>query len=1068
MIAALIRWSIGHRLLVVLGALVVVAAGLLSLRGMQVDALPDLSDTQVIIRASFSGQAPQLVEDQVTFPLTTAMQSVPGTASVRGLSMYGDSFIYVLFKDGTDPYWARSRVSEALTQIQGRLPADVHVELGPDATGVDWIYEYALVDRSGKLGPDDLRALQDWTLKYQLKAVPGVAEVATVGGMVRQYQVVVDPNRLNGLGLMLSMVKDAIRDANKEAGGSVIEMSEADYMVRTTGYLQSIEDLQNIPLGTSDLTDTPLKLGDVADIRIGPEARRGLAELDGQGEVTGGIVVMSAGANALRTIAAVKARLAELKASLPDSVEVVETYDRSTLIHQAIATLDRRLIEEFIIVTLVCLLFLAHLRSALIVVLTLPIAILIALLLMRLQGITANVMSLGGIAIAVGVMVDAGLVMVENVHRHLAVGGVTGEARRRIIAAAAAEVGSPLFFSLLIIAVSFIPVFALEAQEGRLFAPLAYTKTYAVAAAAGLSVTLIPALMAYLIRGRVRAEQANPLDRLLVRSYRPLISLVLQRPWLVLAAALLVTVSALWPLSRLGAEFMPELDEGDLVYMPTVAPGVSIEKMRELLQQTDRLIRATPEVRSVFGKAGRADTATDPAPLEMIESTIQFKPRGQWRPGMTPEKLRAELDARLRLPGVSNTWVMPIQNRLNMQATGIKTPIGVKVTGPDAETNERLALDIERVLRTLPGTQSTSTERTNLGRYVQIAIDRAAAARFALNIADIDEIIDSAIGGANVTETIEGRQRFPVNLRYPPEWRDSLAKLNDLPIVTKSGAQVLLGSIAKISLVDGPTMLRSEDAQLASWVYVNVNASDFAGYVEQARAALRAGVQLPPSYTVIWSGSYEALQRAEARLSILAPAVLLLIVGLLFLAFRRVADVVIILLGLPLALVGGAWLLYALDYRLSVASAVGFIALAGVAAETGVVMLIYLNQAFARHGERAAAKHDSLNEDHLRDAVIEGAVLRVRPKIMTVTAILAGLLPVMIGGGTGSEVMRRIAAPMVGGIISATFLTLVVVPALFFVWKRAQIRGPVGLVNRYRGTRLVAWTSTAEPGSERR
>jgi Cu(I)/Ag(I) efflux system membrane protein CusA/SilA len=1034
MIAALIRWSVHNRLLVLLATGFIVAWGLYALRETPVDALPDLSDVQVIIKTPFPGQAPQVVEDQVTYPLTTAMLSVPGAVTVRGYSFFGDSFVYVIFEDGTDMYWARSRVLEYLSQVAGRLPETAKPELGPDATGVGWIFEYALVDRSGQHDLSQLRSLQDWFLKFELQTVPGVAEVATVGGMVRQYQVVVDPDKLRAYGVSVSQVRRAIERGNQESGGSVIEMGEAEYMVRARGYLQSLEDLRQIPLGVNT-GGTPILLADVADIRLGPQMRRGIADLDGEGEVVGGIIVMRWGENASKTIAAVKARLDELRRSLPDGVEIVTTYDRSELIERAVNNLEGKLLEEFLVVALVCAAFLFHLRSSAVIILSLPVGILVAFIVMRLQGINANIMSLGGIAIAIGAMVDAAIVMVENLHKHIEKEPLTRENRWRIISESATEVGPPLFFSLLIITLSFLPVFTLEGQEGRLFAPLAFTKTYAMAAAAGLSVTLVPVLMGYLVRGSITPQDRNPINRALVAVYRPVLNAVIRRPKATLLLALAILVVGAWPLTRLGSEFMPPLDEGDLMYMPTTYPGISIDKARELLQQTDKLIRTVPEVKSVFGKIGRAETATDPAPLSMIETLIQLKPRSEWRDGLTPEDLRSELDALVQIPGLTNAWVMPIKTRIDMLATGIKTPLGIKVSGPELTVIESVGREIEVALQDVPGTASVYSERVAGGRYVDIDIDRSRASRHGLNIQDIQDVVQSAIGGLNVTQTIEGLERYPVNLRYPQRVRDSLEQLRLLPIITPDGKRIALADVADVEVVDGPPMIKSENARLTGWTYVDISGRDLGSYVAEAQRLVAESVDLPVGYSLGWSGQYEYMQRAKERLAVVAPLTLGIIILLLYMSFRRFAEVAIILGTLPMALVGGIWLLYLLDYQLSVAVGVGFIALAGVAVEIGVVLLVYLNIAMRRQVERAEARGRSPGPDDVRQAVIDGALLRVRPIVMTVATIFAGLLPIMLGSGTGSEVMRRIAAPMFGGMISATVLTLIVIPALFLLWR---------------------------------
>ena len=1038
MITGLIRWSIRNRFLVLLVTAFLVAGGLYSLNQTPVDALPDLSDVQVIIKTSFPGQAPQVVEDQVTYPLTTAMLSVPKAVTVRGYSFFGDSFVYIIFEDGTDLYWARSRVLEYLSQVTGQLPNDAKPALGPDATGVGWIYEYALVDRTGQNDLSQLRSLQDWFLKYELQTVPGVAEVATIGGMVKQYQVVVDPDKLRAFNITLAEVRRAIQAGNQEAGGSVIEMGEAEYMVRASGYLQSTADLSNIPLGV-DANGTPIILSDLAEIRLGPQMRRGIAELDGEGEVVGAVVVMRWGENASKTIDAVKVRLAELSRSLPDGVEIVTTYDRSDLIERSIENLETKLIEEFVVVALVCALFLFHLRSSAVVILSLPIGILSAFIIMKAQGINANIMSLGGIAIAIGAMVDAAIVMIENVHKHIEHEPLTDENRWRIVGDAASEVGRPLFFSLVIITLSFLQVFTLEAQEGRLFAPLAFTKTYAMAAAAALSITLVPVLMGYFIRGKVTPEHKNPINRALIAIYRPVIDGVIRFPRATLVAAAIILVAGLWPATQLGSEFMPPLDEGDLMYMPTTYPGVSVDKAREILQHTDKLISSVPEVKSVFGKIGRAETATDPAPLTMIETVIQLKPREEWRDGMTPESLRAEFDRIVNYPGLTNAWVMPIKTRIDMLATGIKTPVGIKVAGPDLRVIEAIGRDIERVLADVPGTASVYSERVAGGRYIDVDIDRQRASRFGLNVNDVQDIVRTAVGGMNVTQTVEGLERYPVNLRYPQRFRDSVEQLKLLPIVTPQGARIALADVADVSVTDGPPVIKSENARLNGWTFVDIAGRDLGSYVADAQRAVSDRVDLPAGYSLAWSGQYEYMVRAKERLSLVGPVTLAIIVLLLFLSFRRFAEVAIIMGTLPMALIGGFWLLYLLGYDLSVAVGVGFIALAGVAVEIGVVMLVYLNQAIRQHMASAEAGGRSLTLEDVRQAVIDGAVLRVRPIMMTVAAIIAGLLPIMLGSGTGSEVMRRIAAPMVGGMVSATLLTLVVIPALFLLWREKMV-----------------------------
>jgi copper/silver efflux system protein len=1041
MIAGLIRWSVANRFLVLLATLMVSVWGVYSVLRTPLDALPDLSDVQVIIRTSWPGQAPRIVENQVTYPMTTTMLSVPGAKTVRGYSFFGDSFVHVLFEDGTDPYWARSRVLEYLNPVQARLPAGAKAALGPDATGVGWIYQYALVDRSGRQDASQLRALQDWFLKYELKTVPDVAEVASIGGMVRQYQIVLDPDRLAAHGISHVTVVDAIGRANQEAGGSVLELGEAEYMVRASGYLRSLDDFRQVPLRTS-ADGVPVLLGDVASVRLGPEMRRGIGELDGEGEAVGGIIVMRSGKNALDTIAAVKARLEQLRGSLPPGVEIVPVYDRSGLIERAVGTLGYKLLEEFVVVALVCFAFLFHLRSSLVAIVSLPLGILSAFIVMRYQGVNANIMSLGGIAIAIGAMVDAAVVMIENAHKHLEHwthenpgGTLAGEARWRVIADAAAEVGPALFFSLLIITLSFIPVFTLEAQEGRLFSPLAFTKTYAMAASAALAVTLVPVLMGYLIRGRIPDECSNPLNRLLISLYRPLLERVLRRPKLTLLLAGLMLAASLWPLQHIGAEFMPPLDEGDLLYMPSALPGLSAGKAAELLQQTDRLIRTVPEVASVYGKAGRSETATDPAPMEMFETTIQFKPRSQWREGMTPQRLVEELDRVVKVPGLANIWVPPIRNRIDMLATGIKSPVGVKVAGADLAVIDRLTGDIERALKEVPGVGSALAERVTGGRYADVTIRRGAAARFGMNIADVQSVIALAVGGSNIGETVEGLQRFPINVRYPRELRDSLDALRRLPIVSERGQRLVLSDVADIRITDGPPMLRSENARLSGWVYVDIRGRDLSGAVREMQRVVAEAVQLPPGYSISWSGQFEFLERASAKLRVVVPATLLIIFVLLYLTFRQLDEALLIMATLPFALIGGIWLLYLLDYNLSVAAAVGFIALAGVSAEFGVIMLLYLKQAWQR---RPGLPQDATAE--LLDAIREGAVLRVRPKAMTVAVILGGLLPIMWGAGTGSEVMQRIAAPMLGGMLSAPLLSMFVIPAAFLLLRRRHLR----------------------------
>ncbi|ACG80164.1 efflux RND transporter permease subunit [Phenylobacterium zucineum] len=1037
MIAAIIRASVRARFFVLLAAAALLAAGLWAVRSTPVDALPDLSDVQVVIRTSYPGQAPQIVENQVTYPLTTTMLSVPGAKTVRGYSFLGDSFVYVLFEDGTDLYWARSRVLEYLNQVQSRLPEQARSSLGPDATGVGWVFEYALVDRSGRHDLAQLRGLQDWFLRYELKTLPGVAEVASIGGMVKQYQVVLDPVKLAAYGVTHQQVTEALRRANQEAGGSVLELGEAEYMVRASGYLKTLEDFEAVPLRTA-AGGVPVRLGDVAFVQLGPEMRRGVAELNGEGEVAGGVVILRSGKNARETIQAVRGKLEELKRSLPPGVEVVTTYDRSQLIDRAIANLSQKLLEEFVVVAIVCGLFLWHARSALVAILTLPLGVLFALIVMRMQGVNANIMSLGGIAIAVGAMVDAAIVMIENAHKRLEGWShahpeetLTSAQRWRLITEAAAEVGPALFLSLVIITLSFVPVFALQAQEGRLFAPLAFTKSYAMAGAAILSVTLVPVLMGYLIRGRIPPEEKNPVNRWLTRAYQPAIDWVLRRPRTVLLIALAVFATTAWPVSRLGGEFIPPMDEGDLLYMPSALPGLSAAKASELLQQTDRLIKTVPEVKTVFGKAGRAETATDPAPLEMFETTIQFKPRGEWRPGMTPEKLVEELDRAVQVPGLANVWVPPIRNRIDMLATGIKSPIGVKVSGPDLAQLDRVAAQVEAVARRTPGVSSALAERLTGGRYVDVSIDRSAAARFGLNIADVQEIVSGAVGGETIGETVEGVARYPISVRYPRELRDSLDGLRSLPVLTPAGQQITLGAVADIRVADGPPMLKTENARPSTWIYVDVRGRDLNSVVKDLQQAVAKEVKAPPGVSIAYSGQFEYLERAAERLKLVVPVTLAIIFVLLYVTFGRFDEAALIMLTLPFALTGGVWTLYLLGYEQSVATGVGFIALAGVAAEFGVVMLIYLKHALAERGPRPDAAD-------VEAAIREGALLRVRPKAMTVAVILAGLFPILIGHGAGSEVMSRIAAPMIGGMLTAPLLSMFVVPAGYLLLRRRR------------------------------
>ena len=1034
MIPALIRWSISNRFLVLLAAVILAGAGIYSVKNTPIDALPDLSDVQVIIKTNYPGQAPQVVEDQVTYPLTTAMLSVPGAATVRGYSFFGDSYVYVIFDEDTDPYWARSRVLEYLSQVAPTLPDSARPQLGPDATGVGWVYLYALIDKTGQHDLSELRSLQDWFLKYELQTVSGVSEVAALGGMVKQYQVVVDPEKLRAFDIPLAHIQTAIQRANQEVGASVVEMAEAEYMVRATGYIQSREDLASIPLGVDD-NGTPLLLKDVADIGMGPQMRRGIAELNGEGETVGGIVVMRTGENAQKTIDGVKAKLEQLQSSLPEGVEVVTVYDRSGLIEKAVDNLLRGLLEELAIVALVCVLFLFHLRSALVAMISLPMGILTAFIIMNWQGINANIMSLAGIAIAIGAMIDGAVVLIENLHKHMERTPLTSENRWKVVADSAVEVGPALFFSLLIITVSFVPVFTLEAQEGRMFSPLAFTKTYAMAASAGLAVTLVPVLMGYFIRGRVLPEHKNPVNRLLVGVYMPVLKAVLRFPKTTIALVLAITLVGFWPVSKIGSEFIPPLDEGDLMYMPTTYPGLSIGKARELLQQTDKLIASVPEVDTVFGKIGRADTATDPAPLTMIETFIQLKPREEWREGMTTDKLKKELDSLVRIPGVSNAWVMPISTRIDMLATGIKTPVGIKVGGEDLKQIQSIGQQLETILADVPGTASVYSERVAGGRYIKVDINRAQAARYGLNIADVQQVVATAIGGQNITQTIEGLERYPVNLRYPQDYRDSPERLAELPIVTANGQRIALADVADIYVEDGPPAIKSENARPNGWTFVDIEGVDVGTYVQRAMDVVAEELELPTGYSVTWSGQYEYMLRAKEKLSYVVPFTLAIIVILLYMSFKRFSEVAIIMGTLPLAMVGAIWLMYLLGYNFSVAVGVGFIALAGVAVEIGVIMLVYLNQAYQQMLERCQHKGVQPRRETLRHAVLHGAALRVRPVMMTSVSTIAGLLPLMYSSGTGSEVVSRIAAPMVGGMLSAVILTLLVLPCVYYLWK---------------------------------
>jgi len=1033
-IKTIIHWSINNRFVVLLMASVILGWGLFAVKNTPIDAIPDLSDVQVIIKTSYPGQAPQVVEDQVTYPLTTAMLSVPKAQVVRGFSFFGDSYVYVIFEDGTDIYWARSRVLEYLNQVAGDLPAEAKPQLGPDASGVGWVYQYALVDRSGQHNLAELRTLQDWFLKYELQTVAGVSEVATVGGMVKQYQVEVDPNKLRAFNISLAQINTAIKRANQETGASVIEMAEAEYMVRASGYIKSIQDLKDVPLRLSD-KGTPLLLGDVAQIVEGPQMRRGIGELNGEGEAVGGIVVMRFGENPQQVINGVKEKLASLKQGLPDGIEVVVVYDRSNLIQNAIDNLYEKLTEEFIVVALICAAFLFHFRSSLVVIISLPMGILGAFIIMYLQGINANIMSLGGIAIAIGTMVDGAIVMIENLHKHIERNELTESNRWQIVTQAAQEVGPPLFFSLLIITVSFLPVFTLEAQEGRLFSPLVYTKTYAMAVSAGLAITLVPVLMGYFVRGKVISEHKNPVNRIMIAGYMPFIKWVLRFPKAVILLALLAVVSAWWPYSQVGSEFMPPLDEGDLMYMPTTYAGISIGEARELLQQTDKLIKTVPEVKTVYGKMGRAETATDPAPLTMMETVIQFHPKSQWREGMTRQKIRTELEELVNFPGLTNAWVMPIRTRIDMLATGIKTPVGIKVSGPDLKEIENIGKQLEKVLIDVSGTSSVYSERVVGGRYINVDIDRKRAARYGLNVADLQQVIRTAIGGVNVTETVEGLERFPVNLRYPQRYRDSAEQLKLLPIVTPNGGRVMLADVASVNISDGPPAIKSENARINGWTLVDIKGRDLGSYIEEAQQVVLDRINLPAGYSIAWAGQYEYMLRAQERLKVVIPLTIVIITLLLYMSFKRVGDVALIMGTLPFALVGGVWFMFLADFDFSVAVGVGFIALAGLATELGILMQVYLNMSWDRIKNDVQKSGRELTDQDLKDAIIDGACLRVRPKMMTVISVVVGLIPVMLGSGTGSEVMQRIAGPMVGGMVSALALALLVIPAVYYLWQ---------------------------------
>lgn len=1037
MIPAIIRWSIKNRFLVLVTTFALVVAGIYSVKNTPVDALPDLSDVQVIIKTSYPGQAPQVVEDQVTYPLTTAMLAVPGAETVRGYSFFGDSYVYIIFNDDTDMYWARSRVLEYLSQVAPKLPADAKPTLGPDATGVGWVYSYVLQDKTGKHDLAELRSLQDWFLKYELQTVDGVSEVATVGGMVKQYQVEIDPDKLRAYNLTLQQINKAIKEGNQEAGASVIEVAEAEHMVRTSGYLSSIEDIQSLPLKVTD-KGTPLLLGDIADINLGPQMRRGISEFNGEGEAVGGVIVMRFGENASEVIANVKEKLAQLQKGLPEGVEIKATYDRSTLIDHAVTNLWEKLAEEFIVVAIVCALFLFHIRSSLVIALSLPVGILAAFIVMHWQGVNANIMSLGGIAIAIGAMVDGAIVMIENVHKHIEKTPLTDENRWQVIGKAAEEVGTPLFFSLLIITLSFVPVFALEGQEGKMFSPLAFTKTFAMAASAGLAITLVPVLMGYFVRGKILPEHKNPINRTLVALYRPLLNVSLRFPKTVLLVAIVLMGSAYYPISKMGSEFIPPLDEGDLMYMPTTYPGISIGKARELLQQTNKLIKTVPEVDTVWGKIGRAETATDPAPLTMIETVIQFKPKDEWRDGVTTESIKNELDQLIQFPGITNAWVMPIKTRIDMLATGIKTPIGIKIAGPDLKVIEKIGAELEPILNDIQGTTSVYAERVAGGRYVTIDIKRRQAARYGLNIKDIQQVISTAVGGMNVGETIEGLERYPINVRYPQSYRDSVVKLQNLPLITANGARIALADVADIRYEDGPPMIKTENARPNGWVFVDIDGRDLGSYVHEAQQVVHEQLDLPAGYSLGWSGQYEYMERAKERLTTVVPITIGIIMLLLYLSFKRISEVLIIMGTLPLAMVGGLWLMHILNFNFSIAVGVGFIALAGVAVEIGVIMLVYLNQAWNEKQNNASERNNLPTQQDLIQAIGEGAGLRVRPVMMTVLTVIIGLIPIMYGSGTGSEVMQRIAAPMIGGMVSALLLTLVVIPAVFKLWKQRQ------------------------------
>lgn len=1039
MINAIIQWSIRNRVLVLLATAMFVGSGLYAIKNTPIDAIPDLSDVQVIVKTSYPGQAPQVVEDQVTYPLTTALLSVPNAKTVRGFSFFGDSYIYVIFDDDTDIYWARSRVMESLSQVAPTLPETAKPQLGPDATGVGWVYMYALTDRSGQHDLSELRSLQDWFLKYELQTVAGVSEVATVGGMVKQYQIMVDPLQLQALNIPLSHVQIAVQRGNQETGASVVEMAEAEYMIRTTGYIKNVEDIENIPVGIRSgerNSSVPILIKDIATVEVGPQMRRGVADLNGEGETVGGIVVMRFGENAQATIAGIKAKLDELKSSLPAGVEIVPVYDRSVLIERSVDNLSQKLLAEFAVVALICVVFLFHLRSSLVAIISLPIGIVGAFIIMQIQGINANIMSLGGIAIAIGAMIDGAIVLVENMHKHLEKtdGAIlTKQQRWDIVGKSAAEVGPALFFSLLIITVSFLPVFTLEAQEGRMFSPLAYTKTYAMAIAAVLAITLVPVLMGYLVKGTIISEQKNPINMALITLYRPILKVVLRFPKATVFLSIVVLLVGMWPAHKIGSEFMPPLDEGDLMYMPTTYAAVSIGEARDILQQTNKLIKTVPEVATVFGKVGRAETATDPAPLTMLETFIQLKPKSQWREGVTTEDLISEFDNLVDFPGLTNAWVMPIKTRIDMLATGIKTPVGIKIGGPDLSVVQTIGQRLEQVLSQVEGTASVYAERVAGGRYITIDIDRARAARFGVNIADVQSFIASSVGGMNLTTSVEGLERYPVQVRFPQDYRDSPEALRRLPFVTPSGAHIQLGDISSIRLEENPPVIKSENARPNGWVYVDIENVDVGQYVRSAKEIVAEQIVLPPGYALNWSGQFEYMERAEETLTYVIPLTLGIIVILLYASFRSLPQVVMIIGTLPFALIGGIWLLYLEHFQFSVAVGVGFIALAGVAVEIGIILLSYLDSKFKELDA-------DITVDTLKHAVIQGCEMRIRPVMMTSTSIIFGLLPVMYGTGTSSEVMGRIAAPMVGGMFSALVLTLIVLPAVYYLWRAKWIK----------------------------